>query len=430
MQQSFRELAVLSQDVDQAFQAFYDQLLEDEHFSIYFENDAQIRMLVQKQKENFLACLDMELDAIKENYVWLGEMHYDLRLPYVDFMKGMEILEDHFLLFVQSKPDSAELMSSIFTFFKVIKSNTARGYLNRMLVEDKKDLDVFFKDLRIQDKEVDNRIVMERMQWLKNLLEAVEHRKLDAITDFDSEDFTNWLRQLEFISLEKQKFLEDLDKRIVINTRNLFYFLQKEDYLEILPLYASLMNVYKLTMLLSSSVSFEMSDYIISNLRKDGLTNLLRKEAFEQFLTQEIATTRRYKSPFCLVFIDLDDFKGINDTYGHYSGDAVLQHVGRCIGENIRASDMGFRIGGDEFAIILKGAQAKQAHNVCKIITDEITKKRFDVTEKRGFSITVSCGIYECNREVAQKGDMKTLLEGVDAKLYEAKKAGKNRICY
>lgn len=426
MENRFACLKVLNQDIDQAFEAFYKQLLEDEHFSIYFDSKEQIAMLIQKQKENFIKCLSLPPKKIKANYIWLGEMHYELRLPYVDFMKGMEILEDHFLLFVQSKKESVSLMNAIFAFFKLVKASTAKGYLNKMIKEDKKDLEVFFEDIKIQG-DIDNSIVLDRMNWLKNLLNAVENE--EQIQEvIDSEGFHKWLEQLEFISLEKKKFLEDLDKRIDINTRNLFYFLQKEDYLEILPLYSSLMNVYKLTMLLSSSVSFEMSDYIISNLRKDGMTNLMRKEAFEQFLMQEIATTKRYEMPFSLVFIDLDDFKIVNDTYGHFSGDEVIKYVGKTICENIRSSDIGFRIGGDEFAIILKGAKAKQAKNVCSVLVSDIAKKEFTVNENKTFNITVSCGVFECNCSNLNKLAYKDVINAVDKNLYKAKKEGKNTI--
>ena len=426
MNSEFKRLRVLSEDVDGAFKAFYDQLLEDAHFADYFESQQQVSMLIEKQKQNFVQCLDMDHAQIKANYIWLGELHYDLRLPYVDFMKGMEILESHFLLFVQSKEEAVELMKTVFSFFKLIRSSTAKGYLNKMLQEDKKDLEIFFEDLKAQD-EIDNTIVLNRMSWLKSLLEAVESEEVIDTEAIEHINFHSWLQELEFLSVEKREFLQDLDKRITINTKDLFYFLKKEDYLEILPLYASLMNVYKLTMLLSSSVSFEMTDHVISNLRKDGLSNLLRKEAFEQFLTQEIASTKRYELPFSLIYLDLDDFKDVNDTFGHNSGDEVISFVGKTIKENIRASDMGFRIGGDEFAIILKGAKKKQAINVCTTIVDDIAEHSFEST-KGDFYVTTSCGIFECNSDNLKQMDCKQVTEAVDAYLYRAKDAGKNTI--
>lgn len=427
MSNRFTNLKVLNEDVDDAFAAFYEQLLEDDHFAVYFEDRAQIDALIQKQKDNFIQSLEMDKNRIIANYTWLGQMHYDLQLPYVDFMKGMEILEDHFLIFVQKKDDNVALMYGIFGFFKLIKSSTARGYLNRMLQEDKQDLELFFENVKSQG-DIDNTLVLDRMNWLKRLLEAVEHQESFDSEDLVSQNFTRWIEKLDFLTPQKKRYLEELDGRIVNNTKNLFYFLKKGDYLEILPLYSSLMNVYKLTMMLSSSISFEMTDYIISNLRKDGMTNLMRKESFEQFLIQEIASTERYKMPFCLIYMDLDAFKCVNDTYGHFSGDEVIMYVGKTIGENIRASDIGFRIGGDEFAIILKGANKKNALNVCQAIVDEIAHKTFEVKGDGSFQVSVSCGVFECNSQNLADLTVESVIKGADENLYASKRLGKNKI--
>ena len=424
----FIHLKKLVPYIDEAFEAFYNTMLNDLKLSVFFENDEQIKNLILKQKEFFSNSLSIPSDNLKTMYIKLGEYHYDIRIPYVDFIKGTDILEEHFLLNSQKFEKPVELMEEIFDYFKIMKSYTAKGYLNRMLSEDKRDIESFFEQTTSdQETYLPKAIVLEKIQWLKSLLNSIEN---DEDFDFNKNEgiFNQWSKEVQFFSLEKRNFFEDLEKRIIINTQNLFYFLKKEEYLEILPLYSSLVNIYKLTLMMNNALTLEYASKVIEEMKIDSLTKLFRKDIFEEILQKELAFAKRdNKYNLSIAYLDLDNFKSINDNFGHYTGDKVLEKLGECINNDIRGSDIAFRIGGDEFTIIFKGATKQQAKNVCKKIKVDFTSFEFIFNEEITFSVGLSIGISEFLLE--GKEDMQKLLESVDKKLYEAKNRGKNQIC-
>ena len=179
---------------------------------------------------------------------------------------------------------------------------------------------------------------------------------------------------------------------------------------------------------MNNALTLEYANKVIEEMKIDSLTKLFRKDIFEEILQKELAFAKRdNKYNLSIAYLDLDNFKSINDNFGHYTGDKVLEKLGECINNDIRGSDIAFRIGGDEFAIIFKGATKQQAKNVCKKIKVDFTSFEFIFNEEITFSVGLSVGISEFLLE--GKEDMQKLLESVDKKLYEAKNRGKNQIC-
>lgn len=422
---SFKYLHQIAPNIETAFKDFYDKLLNDKQLAIFFDSHEQIEMLIEKQKKFFAKSLQISCQELELSYIKLGEYHYDIKIPYIDFMKGIDILEESFLIYSYKEMNSIELILEIFTYCKLIKAQTAKGYLNRMLDADEEDIEVFLSNLTTHEDDISREIVFDRIIWLRTLIHTI---RAGEIFNFDNEEviFKIWKDESNFVDSSKKVFIVDLEQRIISNAKNLFYFLEKGDFLEVLPLYTALLSIYKLTLLLSNSVSITMNECIVHNLKMDNLTNLYRKDAFEQFLEKEIEALKRNKSVFSVVFIDLDDFKYINDNYGHWSGDKVLEKVGECINANIRASDIGFRIGGDEFAIILKNAIKEEAYTIAKKIKNEIAKFEFLYNDMKSFHVDTSIGIHECN-----KADiMENIIKKVDEELYKSKNAGKGMISF
>jgi diguanylate cyclase (GGDEF)-like protein len=104
----------------------------------------------------------------------------------------------------------------------------------------------------------------------------------------------------------------------------------------------------------------------------DDLTGLANRRSFRVHLEREIAFARRYKTPLSLLLLDLNDFKSINDTYGHAEGDQALVMVAGAISERLRASDFAVRIGGDEFAVLLPQTSHEQAHSTAQSLSENI----------------------------------------------------------
>lgn len=156
----------------------------------------------------------------------------------------------------------------------------------------------------------------------------------------------------------------------------------------------------------------------------DELTGLYNKRFFNKQLKIEIARAKRTGQPFCLMLIDLDNFKTVNDTRGHLKGDEFLITLCRQICRKIRSTDYACRYGGDEFVIIMPTTYltdgvsvAQRWHNVVK-----------EVASRMEVSVSASIGIDEF--DISQGVNAENFLERVDKELYNAKNSGKNRVSY
>jgi len=135
----------------------------------------------------------------------------------------------------------------------------------------------------------------------------------------------------------------------------------------------------------------------------------------------EINRARRCNLPFCVVYIDLDNFKAINDCYGHNVGDNLLRVVARTIQDNTRAMDTAARVGGDEFAVLLPETEPEMA----QVITRRIQRVNSEVMQQLETRVTLSMGVAAFTQPPLTVDD---LLKTSDALMYSAKKKGKNTI--
>lgn len=156
----------------------------------------------------------------------------------------------------------------------------------------------------------------------------------------------------------------------------------------------------------------------------DSLTQLYNKRYFIDFLEKEFSYTRRTQQPLSLIMMDIDFFKKINDTYGHVAGDKVLKSLGAILSKQTRLENISCRFGGEEFAVILRGASHSQARFVADRIRDLIAAEK--VTSKnQAISFTVSMGIATFTGK--NFGTSEEFIQRADELLYEAKQQGRNR---
>lgn len=157
----------------------------------------------------------------------------------------------------------------------------------------------------------------------------------------------------------------------------------------------------------------------------DELTGLYNRRALFSRLVEEHSRVERYKENFSLMIIDIDDFKNVNDTYGHQVGDAILKNLASFLKGNLRTSDFVSRFGGEEFIAILPSTDMTKAKRVAEKLRHMLGKKVFE--DKKGevkIKITVSVGISQCT-----PGDnIDSLIKRADDALYLAKDNGKNAI--
>jgi diguanylate cyclase (GGDEF)-like protein len=155
----------------------------------------------------------------------------------------------------------------------------------------------------------------------------------------------------------------------------------------------------------------------------DELTGLANHGRFQEVLGSEMEQVRRYQYPVGLIMLDIDNFKSINDTYGHQQGDVVLRHVARIVRENSRDADSPARYGGEEMALILPHTDLEGSHAIAERVRTAIAGLRISRLDGHGtLRITASVGV-----AASSEGLKDGLIADADAALYEAKRAGKNR---
>ena len=158
-------------------------------------------------------------------------------------------------------------------------------------------------------------------------------------------------------------------------------------------------------------------------VRHDTLTGALNRKGLDEAAEREVARARRRNAPMCLAMLDIDNFKKINDTYGHDTGDQALIHLAQVVRETLRPHDTLARYGGEEFVIILADTRLDDGITAMVRVQRELTRKFFMHNNEK-LLITFSCG-------VAELGDEEEPPEAIkrsDQAMYLAKRAGKNRV--
>ncbi len=157
---------------------------------------------------------------------------------------------------------------------------------------------------------------------------------------------------------------------------------------------------------------------------RDGLTGLYNYRYFKEMLTQQVGQSRRYGWPLSLLFLDLDDFKAVNDTLGHPAGDLVLKTVADYLKGSVRQADILCRYGGEEFVVLLPQTPPGQAAMLAERLRLGIAGLKIPLPEKE-LKVTVSIGV----AGLPPHGDGAGLVAAADRALYRAKEEGKNRVC-
>jgi len=172
----------------------------------------------------------------------------------------------------------------------------------------------------------------------------------------------------------------------------------------------------------SHNVKLQQANELLEQLSiTDGLTKLHNHRFFQDQLTREIRRANRAATPLSLLLIDIDDFKSLNDRFGHAAGDELLHGLALIMNSTVRSSDLLARYGGEEFAVLAPGTDQDGAYQLAEKLRTAIAESSFILGDSMRLTrVTVSAGVSQF------KGDRKKFFEDADRALYRAKAAGKN----
>lgn len=182
-----------------------------------------------------------------------------------------------------------------------------------------------------------------------------------------------------------------------------------------------------LSMALADRIKMTQKKKLIAEkeAKTDILTGLLNRRAYYEISEMEYQKLLRYHRVLSVVMFDVDQFKKVNDTYGHHAGDNVLKHVASIAKETIREYDYAFRMGGDEFLLLLPETNEKQASVLSERLRKKIEKQKIMDNKGNAFFVTASFGVVEyTQREIS----IEVLTRRADEALYQAKKSGRNKV--
>ena len=219
------------------------------------------------------------------------------------------------------------------------------------------------------------------------------------------ESWIKYIKDLHEIDrIVKIKGVNQEDKFFAINVD---YYENKDDF-----------YVFSLTDITKLKEKSNLLEYQASH---DKLTGLFNRNRFDEIYTKEIKRTKRYNNELSIIIFDIDDFKMVNDTYGHQTGDEVLKEIAKITLNNVREQDINVRWGGEEFLILLPQTNITGAVTVASKIKSAIKEHIF--TDK-SLKITASFGV----SQLLEEDDEISLISRSDKLLYEAKKTGKDKV--
>jgi len=192
---------------------------------------------------------------------------------------------------------------------------------------------------------------------------------------------------------------------------------------ELLAICSPMILVAYITTMLAADIRHAV-DKIKQVSDTDELTGAYNMRAFSAMLQRAFRQSVRYGHALSVVMIDSDNLKQINDKHGHESGNRLLQHLVRCIREQLRGSDVMARFGGDEFILLLPETGSKGALEMAERIRRAVEISRFDV-RSGDTNITVSLGVASYPED---GGNLDVILDKADKAMYRAKQHGRNRV--
>lgn len=217
---------------------------------------------------------------------------------------------------------------------------------------------------------------------------------------------------------------------LLINTFTFYIILKnQETFLEIIPFFV--LGTLVISVFLYHYTSYLESFNLYNQKLKeeamiDYLTGLNNVREFDKILGFIKNEVKEKNDMFSLLYMDIDFFKKVNDTYGHISGDAILEQLGKIISLNCRNLDLVFRIGGEEFAVLLQNCSTSKAEEIAERIRYSVENHFFVLDRDTTINITISIGIatYTGNPD-----DFDKIKEYADSALYQAKSNGRNQVC-
>ncbi len=400
------------------------------YLNIIDDNDDSIAHLKRYYYNIFHALSNrFEDEKIFELFEELANYKISIDLPYIIINSELNSLK-HILLTKMIKGNSTSSIEELLSLFSSINNHIANIYLKKYIKTLSSSNNVRISSLSdVLDKNIIGHYE-SHLIWLTDLAKCIlEENKVD-FPQLDDKlcSFGEWLHgEAKHIiqNNSKYKTIDSLHQNLHFFGRKIHSYIGSNEY-------HLLITYLEKCELISLGIGTELAliDNILMNKRitKDPLTNALNRQALKNVFENQYELSLATSNPFVLAMCDLDNFKHINDTYGHVAGDKILKLFIDTVKKHLRNSDIVIRYGGEEFVIMLPAIKKEKGLKVVEEIRQSFQDSTLDL-EGTMVKTTVSIGLIEINPEYTYKQNyLNEYISIADQKLYLAKKNGKNRV--
>jgi len=294
---------------------------------------------------------------------------------------------------------------------------------NILIIDDEKEIRLYLKDLLIEN----NFFVFTAENGMKGF-EIIENEKIDIVLA----DIV--MPKIDGIALTRSIKEMNLDIPVILMTAysSIEYAVESmkagaADFIsKPFKINYALFIIKKVLETKRLEEKAKKTEYYKELSKIDSLTSIHNYRFFKEILDNEIKRHERYERSLSFLLIDIDDFKRINDTYGHLTGDIVLKEMAELLSKTVRSCDFLARYGGEEFAVILPETSEKEAFILGKRIVSVIEHHRFKSIDAESIGkISVTVGLTSFPGSAS---NLQQLIDRADQALYKGKRSGKNRI--
>ncbi|PKO59531.1 MAG: diguanylate cyclase [Betaproteobacteria bacterium HGW-Betaproteobacteria-13] len=434
-------LALVKQEISQLVRrdkavladAFYDYMMQDPNASPFLSVkavEARLKPGLQKWLERLL-CHDSEaeLQAVLAMQRHVGEVHARAEIPLQLVARGMRLLKREICSrIVAGRLGRSETLLAIMRVthlidvaFEEMSAAFEHSHEHEVRTDEAYRMSAGSGDLLLERE----RQTSTLLDWESRLFRAMAMGlSLEGGTSLTSSAFGLWLNHKAALIFDNTRELP-LIAECVARVDNAIFpeavFARKKAPVpdDVRALIKAVTSEVEQIRFLLASMFERLTDLEVG---RDVLTQLFNRRFLPTIMKREIELSRRKGTAFCVLLLDIDLFKQVNDRFGHESGDRVLQNVAGVLVGQVRASDFVFRYGGEEFLILLAEVDHIKACSVAEKIRRRIEASVTPLTDDQSVSVTASIGV------AAHDGhpDFQHLVDRADKALYQAKAAGRN----
>lgn len=384
-----------------------------------------------KNKEEMKFCMTTELDILKEYLISssYNQQHY-ISLGYTYFQKDISLASTSEIVnylqgeFVQRFCDTQDIQQ-IVQLYEVSMDFQTQGYFYA-------SFDDFLNKLHKRVKRYNHTNMQPlfnmHLSWLENIyMEVKKTKSYDAML-VQNTPFTDKLIQYKN---RYKEYADEFEQLLILYSRCykqiliLHHMLIKENYTRG---YELVQTIELITVEMESTLSIINILEIEHENRYDFLTQALSRNLMLPIFEKEMEVVQISGKSLVVAMLDIDNFKAVNDTYGHLCGDEVLKDIVKICKNTLRGTDYIFRYGGEEFVILLNAVNLLRSIEIFELLRKKVADHTVLCKDERKVSVTVSIGVHHIRNP--NKNDFLNFIEKADKNLYQAKSKGKNMVFY